>query len=228
MRAAFLTAAGMLLLAGPAQAESRDVSDFDSVAASGRFRVEITAGQPYSVSVEGADAEDITTRLDGDTLKIQPRRRPWFGPEPRYDAVVRITLPELEGVVAARGSTVLANGAGDCTSFDATAAMGGQLTVRDLYCGAIDATAAMGATVELFGACRSLDVTAAMGGAVKAEELHCDTVDASAAMGGAVRAFAARTYDASAAMGGSIDVAGGGRAAGSTAVMGGSVSPRPE
>jgi Putative auto-transporter adhesin, head GIN domain len=198
-------------LAGSAAAEPRAVTGFDNVNASGRFRVEIAIGPTHSVNVEGRDAARIATRRDGDTLKIEPRNRPWFGGEPRYDALVRVTLPRLEGVAASRGANVNAVAGGDCTEFDAVAAMGANLVVRELYCARVDASVAMGANIELIGGCRAFDVAAAMGGTVEAEALRCETVDASAAMGGEITAFAQTSYDSSAAMGGEIDVSGGGR-----------------
>lgn len=212
-----------LAVSSVAYAEPRNLSGFDQVNVAGRFRVEISVGAQHSVDVAGADAAQIVTRVEGDTLKIEPRRRPWFGDEPRRDVVVRVTLPRFEGVAAARGAEVRATGGGDCTSFEAVAAMGASLNVRDLYCGTVDATAAMGGALELAGACRTLDVTAAMGGAVEASALRCASVDASAAMGGAIEAFAEHTYDASAVMGGGVDISGGGRAADRSAVMGGSI-----
>lgn len=215
-----------LAAAGAAYAEPRDLDGFDQVNAAGRFRVEISVGPTHSVDVEGADAAQIATRVDGDTLKIEPRRRPWFGAERRYDAMVRVTLPHFTGVAAARGAEVNASGGGECTSFDAVAAMGAALNVRELACATVDAAAAMGGSLELAGACRTLDVTAAMGGAVEAAALRCTTVDASAAMGGAIQAFAERTYDASAVMGGNVDIRGGGHATDRSAVMGGSISER--
>ncbi len=215
-----------LAATGAAYAEPRDLDGFEQVNAAGRFRVEISVGPNHTVNVEGADAAQIATRVDGDTLKIEPRRRPWFGAERRYDVLVRVTLPRFEGVAAARGAEVNASGGGECDSFDAVAAMGASLTVRELVCTTIDAAAAMGGNVELAGACRTLDVTAAMGGAVEAAGLRCATVDASAAMGGAIEAFAERTYDASAVMGGAVDIQGGGQATDRSAVMGGSISER--
>jgi hypothetical protein len=213
--------------AAAANAEPRDARGFEAVQASGRFRVEIAVGPQYAVVVDGPDAARLATRVEGETLKIEPTRRPWFGGEPRYDAIVHVTLPRLRGIAAARGATVHATAGGECTNFEAAAAMGADLTVRDLYCGTVDAAAAMGANLELAGACRTLDVTAAMGGSVQADALRCAVVDATAAMGGDIEAFAERTYDASASMGGSIDISGGGQASGRSAVMGGSISPHP-
>lgn len=214
-------------LTAAASAEPRSVTGFDQINASGRFRVEIAVGPTHSVNVEGPDAARIVTRRDGDTLKIEPRDRPWFGGEPRYDAVVRVTLPRFEGVAAARGAQVNATGGGACTDFNAVAAMGANLVVHELYCNHVDASAAMGGVSELIGGCRTLDVSAAMGGVVEADALHCETVDASAAMGGEIKAFAETSYDASAAMGGDIDVSGGGRANDRSTALGGSVNERP-
>lgn len=213
-------------LAGAAAAEPRALTGFDNVNASGRFRVEIAVGSAHTVNVEGPDAARIVTRRDGETLKIEPRDRPWFGGEPRYDALVRVTLPQLAGVAAARGAQVNATGGGACADFAAAAAMGANLVVRELYCGHVDVSAAMGGVVELIGACRTLDVSAAMGGSVEADALQCGTVDASAAMGGEIKAFATTSYDASAAMGGDIDISGGGRAADRSTALGGAVRER--
>jgi hypothetical protein len=213
-------------LATPALAQPRDLSGFDTVAAEGRFRVEIAVGPEYQVVTEGPDAARISTRLDGDTLEIKPARRSWFGGNPRYDALVRVTLPRLEGVSAARGAVVNATVGGECSEFEAASAMGAALTVAGIQCVSVDAAAAMGATLHLDGACETLDVSAAMGASVNAANLRCGVVDASAAMGGDVDAHATASYDASAAMGGDVQIAGAARAGDLSTAMGGSVTQR--
>jgi hypothetical protein len=213
-----------VLMAAPAAAETRDLSRFDEVHASDRLRVEVLVGDGYSVEVTGADAGRVRTRLDGDELRISDARRPWFGSGRRLDALVRVTTPRLEAVAAARGAELSATLSGPCDDFDAVAAMGGLVEVDGLQCDEVDAAAAMGGVLRLTGRCRVLDVSAAMGGTVRAETLECELVDASAAMGGDIDAFASLSYDASAAMGGAVNVAGGARAADTSAVMGGSVT----
>lgn len=213
-------------LATTATAETRDLRGFDSVRAEGRFRVEVTVGPEYRVDVSGPDAARIATRVEGDTLEIKPLHRPWFGGEPRFDATVQVTLPELDGIAAARGARVQAVAGGDCHEFDAASAMGGVLEVRDLRCTSIDAAAAMGATLTLAGSCDQLDISAAMGAVVEADDLHCATVDATAAMGADVAAYASNTYDASASMGGNIAISGEARDGDRSSVMGGSITRR--
>jgi hypothetical protein len=213
-------------IAAPAAAEMRQLTGFDAVHAADRLRVEVSIGSSHSVEVTGADAERVRTRVERGQLRISDSRRPWFGPSPVLDALVRVTVPDLEGVAAARGAELRADlsGAESCTSLSAAAAMGGEAVVDSIRCDDVDASAAMGGVLRLSGACRMLDVSAAMGGEVRADTLECELVDASAAMGGDVRAFASQSYDASAAMGGAINVAGGARASDRSSVMGGSIS----
>lgn len=213
-------------LASQAAAETRDLSGFDSVQASGRFRVEVAVGPEFQVSVDGPDAERIRTRVVEGALKIEPVRRPWFG-DPGYNATVHVTLPRLDALAAARGASVQATAGGDCDDFSAAAAMGGELHIQGLNCANVNADATMGGSMELEGACRRLGVSAAMGGSVQAGALRCEQVDASAAMGGNIEAYAEQSFDAAAAMGGAINVAGEGRVGDRSAVMGGSITQAP-
>jgi len=222
MRTLFFAALAAAALVAPAQADTRNITGFDNVNANGNYRVEVAVGPAYGVTVEGRDAARIRTRRDGDTLRIEPVSRPWFG-NPRINAVVHVTLPRLEGVAAARGAELTATAGGACTSFSANAAMGATLHVRAIECETVNANAAMGAEMILAGTCGDLDASAAMGADVNAEALHCRTVDASAAMGADINAFASASYDASASMGGDISVAGDGQANSSRTAMGGAV-----
>lgn len=224
MQRLFAPALIFLALAAPASAEMRNLSGFRSVGAADRVTVEVSIGDQYAVEVTGSDASRIRTSIDNDTLRIRDQRRPWFGASPRLDAHIRVTLPRLEGVSAARGAELTATLAGGaCTDFEAAAAMGGVAHVTGAQCDDMSASAAMGGEVRMQGACNSLSASASMGGYVRADDLQCATVDASASMGGDIRAFASQRYEASAAMGGSINVAGGADAEDTSSVMGGSI-----
>ncbi|MEZ5996739.1 MAG: head GIN domain-containing protein [Hyphomonadaceae bacterium] len=222
MRELMIASIALAAMAAPAAAETRELSGFDEVAISGRYTADVSVGPSYSVQVEGPDAARIRTRIENGALKVEPMNRAWFH-ERRYNVTVHVTAPRLEGVSAARGASVGASGGGECGNFSANAAMGAELTVRDLHCDLVDASAAMGAELTLAGVCGALDVSAAMGADVDARQLRCETVDASAAMGADVDAFALDRYDASASMGADISVAGGGRQSGRSTTMGGSV-----
>lgn len=223
MREIMIASVALAAFTLPATAETRALSGFDAVNASGNYRVEVAVGDGFAVDVSGADAARIRTRVEDNLLKIEPARRAWFG-NPRYDAVVRVTLPRLEGVAAARGMTMTATAGGECPSFDAVAAMGAELSVTGIQCDAVDASAAMGAVLTMTGACETLNVSAAMGAAVRARDLHCESADISASMGADVVVYATASYDASAAMGADVRVAGGALQGDRSAAMGGSVS----
>jgi hypothetical protein len=205
MKQVILITAASIAMIGVAAAEPRDVSGFDSVRASGRFDVEIVVGEAYAVDVTGSDANHIRTRLEGDALAIEPANRPWIGPEPRYDATVRVTTPRLTGVSAARGAELSATGV-TANAFDISATMGGEARAA--------------------GSCGALDASASMGGVVEARALQCENADASASMGGSVEIFASQSLDASASMGGSVEVSGSPARRDVSTSMGGSVSLR--
>lgn len=187
MHKLLLAGAAALAMASSAIAETRNLSGFEGVAASGRYSVEVTIGSAFAVEVTGPEASRLRTWVDDDTLKIEPRNRPWFGSEPRIDASVRVTLPRLVSLAAARGADVRA---------------------ADLQAGALSLAAAMGGEVTASGTCTALSAAASMGGAVDASDLQCTSADVAASMGGDARVFASQSLDAAASMGGSVRVGG--------------------
>ena len=212
-----------IVLAGPAWAETRNLSGFSTVGASGRYDVEITQAETYSVVVEGRDAGQVETSVDGQRLRIR-QRGAWFGLGRReLDAVVRVSLPRVDGLAAAAGVEMTASSiaTGD---IDLSAAQGAQLSVRDLRATNVSLSAAQGGLLDAAGACESVDASAAMGGVIDADGLECATADVSAAMGGVVEVHARFAVDASAAMGGAIDVSGAPETRTASASMGGDIN----
>lgn len=202
---AMTAAVALAALTASAGAETRNTGAFSSIEAKGRFMVEVTVGPLHSVEVEGPDADEIATRVRGGELVIQPTDSPWFGPDPEFDATIRIVTPRLTGVSASRGAEVtVANAATSDLALDA----------------------AMGGIVRAAGTCTRLDASAAMGGMIEAAELTCGNVDASASMGGVIRVAAREGVDASASMGGDIRIDGAPRRRSTSSTMGGAISIR--
>ncbi|MBS0386562.1 MAG: DUF2807 domain-containing protein [Proteobacteria bacterium] len=202
MKYAVTSIAAALVVALPAHAEVRNLSGFTEVQAQDNIVVEVRTGPQYAVEVTGPEANRIITRVERNQLKVSERNRPWFGPDRRINALVRITMPAVSSLAAAKGAT---------------------LSAFDIGADDMSLAAAMGGELRINGSCHSVDVAAAMGGVVRAEGFRCATADISAAMGGEARVFATNTFDATAAMGGSVNIAGGAHGD-TTAVMGGSVS----
>lgn len=202
MRASLIAGLAILSLASAASAETRNVSGFTGVAAADRIVVEVSVGPTYRVDVTGSDARRVTTRVEGDTLRIRRTNRPWWGGTPTIDATVRITMPEIEHLSASTGA---------------------ELAATDINSDDLSLSASMGGELRASGACGVLDASASMGGSIKAEGLHCRDADISASMGGEARVYASNQFDVSASMGGSVNVAGEGRASDVSLSMGGSL-----
>jgi hypothetical protein len=192
-----------LALATTAHAETRNLSGFRGVAAQDGVEVIVTQGEGFRVDVTGRDAARVRTEVRDDTLRISRVRRSWFGFDHDIDATVRVTMPAVEDLSAARGATLTAT----------------NIRARDL-----DLSAAMGAELEVSGVCNTVSVSAAMGASVDAEHLVCASADVSASMGADVEINATNTFDASASMGASINNNGEGATGDISAAMGASVN----
>jgi hypothetical protein len=202
MRMFSIAGFALLVVAGAASAETRNLTGFTEVSAADRIRVEVAVGTGYRVEVTGAEADRVSTRIDGDRLVIRRTNRPFWGGTPPIDATVRVTMPAVEGLASSRGAELAATGI-DARELSLAASMGGELRAQ--------------------GSCSTLDAAASMGGVIRAEALHCRDADVSASMGGEARIYASNRFDVAASMGGAVNVAGDGEGGDIALSMGGSL-----
>lgn len=194
----------VLVLAGAAHAETRNLSGFDGVGASDKIEVYVTQGEGFRVEVTGRDAARVRTEVsNGNVLQISSRSRSWWGGTPDLDATVRVTMPTIENLAAAKGASI---------------------TATNIRAGNLDLAAAMGAALDVSGTCNRVDISAAMGASVDAERLICNEADVSASMGADIELNATQSFDASASMGASVNNSGAGAARDISASMGASVN----
>ena len=87
--------------------QKRDLSGFTGVDFGGVFNVEINAGDEYAVEVEADDnlLQYITTRVDGETLKIGTEER--INTKNRIK--IRISAPNIEMIEASGASRAVVN-----------------------------------------------------------------------------------------------------------------------
>lgn len=196
-------AIAVLAFASAAYAETRNLTGFNAVGAEGRLRVEVTMGQGYSVTVDGADANKVDTYLRNNSLQIREINRGLFAGNRRLAAVVHVTMPRLEALSSAKGT---------------------ELRATNVQAGDLALSVAMGSEMEVSGTCSSLSASASMGAELRAANLDCADVQVSASMGAEARVRARNTVSASASMGGDIDVAGNPASRSSSASMGGDIS----
>lgn len=182
MRTILAASALALATAGVAHAETRNLSGFTKVEANAGTDVEVTVGSAFSVEVTGRDANRIVTRVQGDTLVVEPTRGwSWRGRQ----ANVRVTLPRVNALSASSGADLVATGVnggdlaldsssgadlrvtGTCATFTAQASSGADIDARNLRCESGSVDASSGADAHVFASGR-LNVDASSGGGVVA------------------------------------------------------------
>lgn len=178
-----LATAVLSLAAGTAAADTRPLANFDKVNASAGTQVEITVGPSFQVNVEGRDAARIVTRVSGDTLVVEPERTVGFHWRGRRDALVRVSMPAVEGLGASSGARIRAAGvAGGAVSLDASS----------------------GAAIDVAGACATFSADASSGASIDAEALRCERGSVSASSGASAHVYATGRLDVDASSGGDV------------------------
>lgn len=220
MRDVLMSVAMVVAVALPAAAETRALSGFSVIHVSEGIQLEIAQGDAYSVTVEGRDAADIVTNVQGQRLNITRRGLINFGPGP--SATVHVTLPRLDALHASSGVEVTASDlAGE--SLELELSQGAIFEAEHIRVGALNIEASQGGMATIGGTCTSVTARASMGGVIEADKLECSTATASASMGGTVEIHAKQSVDASASMGGAIDVVGSPAQRHTSAGMGGEI-----
>lgn len=167
--------------AGSAMAAPRDHSGFTRVDASAGTDVEVTVGQSFSVDVSGPGAERVVTRVSGQTLIIE-RQRGWSLGAPRQ-ALVRVTMPRVEGLSASSGADLVATGVN-----------GGDITLDS----------SSGADLRVSGRCASVVADVSSGADIHAQELRCENGSVDASSGADARVFVSGRLNVDASSGGGV------------------------
>ena len=180
MRVALGLAAAILLVS-PASAETRALSGFESVSASGRVEVEIVIGSHYAVDLTGPRVDQVITRVVAGRLEIETRRQ--NGPRRGRDAHVRITMPNLRALDISAGADVRA---------------------RAIAAGAFAIDASSGALADITGSCGALTIDISSGANVRAGGFRCAEVRAEASSGASAIVHAADAIAVDASSGASV------------------------
>lgn len=186
MRYILSAIAAAALMTGVANAETRDLTGFESVSAAGRVEVEIAIGSAYSVELVGPRVERVITRVRGGQLEIETRNEGWRSRSGR-DALIRITMPRLNGLDVSAGAEV---------------------TARDVSAARFLLDASSGGNVRLDGTCENLTLDVSSGAMVRASDFRCGEVSADASSGANASVFAEAVIDVDASSGASIRWAG--------------------
>ncbi len=181
MRLILMASVVLMASAGVAHAQTRNVTGFTKVEARAGTDVEVTVGSGFRVEVTGRDAARITTRVEGDTLVVEPVRGwSWRGPR---NANVRVTLPRVDGLEASSGADLVATG---------------------LNAGAVTLASSSGADLRVSGTCSSFEADASSGADLHAQDLRCENGSVDVSSGADARVFATHRLDVDASSGGGV------------------------
>ena len=153
---------------GTAKSETRAVSGFTKVDASGTVNVEIVAQKDFSVAVEADDnlLTNIKTETSGDTLKIYSED----SISPKTPINVKISMPAVEGLGLSGASNS---------------------SVSGVKANALELKASGASKIRVDGAAKELTANASGASTIDAERLQ--TVDADIEASGASQAVVAAT-----------------------------------
>lgn len=181
MRLLVVACAFAITGAGTAFAEPRDHSGFTQVSASAGTDVEVTVGAGFSVDVSGPGADRVVTRVSGETLVVERRRGFHWGSPPR--ALVRVTMPSVEGLSASSGADLIATGVDS---------------------GEISLDASSGADLRVSGRCGTFVADVSSGADIHAQDLRCENGSVEASSGADARVFASGRLNVDASSGGGV------------------------
>lgn len=155
---------------GTAKTETRAVSGFKKIDASGAVNVDVTIGSSFSVEVQADDnlLANIKTETSGDTLKIYSEDR--ISPKTRIN--VKISMPAIEGLEVSGASSG---------------------NVAGVKADSIDLKASGASKIKIDGAAKELNADASGASTIDAENLK--TVDADVEASGASGATVSATGD---------------------------------
>jgi hypothetical protein len=188
---------------GTAATQDFDVDGFKAVEANGAFRVKITRGDEFAVSVTTDDniLEFVRVVNDGGTLTLDVDRggKP-FGISPKVGLTAEITMPSLEGVTLNGACTASFEGFKRTKAFKVQLA-GASTLKGELTAGKLDVDSSGASTVTLRGKADDGAIEASGASHLRLGDLDVERADVhlSGASSCAVRVGETLDYDLSGA-----------------------------
>lgn len=195
---------------GPQVSRNYQVGAFEKIAVAGPYEVNVVTGGQPAVSAKGGQSllEETDVVVEGDTLKIMPKKRKGF----RWSwsngkALFTVNAAALRGAaIAGSGGINVDKVAGD---FDGDVAGSGDLRLASVAGGKIKLAIAGSGDVSAAGKADSVDLSIAGSGDINAGALASQTADVSIAGSGNITANASGTADVSIMGSGDVEVTGG-------------------
>ena len=203
--------------------EKRSTESFIAVSAAGPVHVDIKTGDVESVTVEADDnlLSYVETKVSGNTLQVRLR-----GINSLRNATINIHIiaPELRGLNASAGSSILAKDTIVSPGHLELKASGGAEVKLQADAPAVSAEASSGGTITATGRTKEITANAGSGATVNVSGLHAENATASGSSGGSVKVYGSVSLDVTASSGGEVKYSGGAPALKKNESSGGSIS----
>ena len=195
---------------GPEVSRNYQVGAFEKIAVAGPYEVNVVTGGQPGVSAKGGSnlLDETEVVVEGDTLKIMPKKRKGF----RWSwsdgkAVFTVNATALRGAaIAGSGGVSVDKVAGD---FEGDVAGSGDLRLASVAGGKMKLAIAGSGDVSAAGKADSVDLSIAGSGNINAGGLSAQTADVSIAGSGNITANATGTADVTIMGSGDVELTGG-------------------
>ena len=192
---------------GPEVSRNYQIGAFEKIAVAGPYEVNVVTGGQPGVSAKGGShlLDETEVVVEGDTLKIMPKKRKGFnwGWSDHGKAVFTVSAAALRGVaIAGSGGISVDKVAGDFAG-------SGDLRLASVAGGKMKLAIAGSGDVSAAGKADSVDLSIAGSGNINAGGLSAQTADVSIAGSGNITANATGTADVTIMGSGDVELTGG-------------------
>jgi hypothetical protein len=200
--------------AGPVTQRNYPVSAFDKIELAGAYEATVRTGSGPTVQASGGEnvLEQLIVEVEGNTLKVHPRKRKGFswgwGSKHNSRVQLTITVPTLRSAeLAGSGGIRIDKVSGD--SFAGGVAGSGEISVDQVDVGSLKLEIAGSGDARAAGKARTVAYEIAGSGGIDGKGVVAEDADVSIAGSGGVSVHATRTASVSIAGSGDVNVTGG-------------------
>lgn len=159
---------------------NRSVDDYDAVAVSGWFDVDLVKGKEGELTLEGEEnlLEYILTEVENDKLVIKVKKGANLKPS-SWNEGIRITVPveSIDAVSMSGSGDIVGKKTIKTSNFKTSMSGSGDITL-DVDTDSMTASMSGSGDMNLSGSTRNFEATISGSGDIKAYELEADTVEA--------------------------------------------------
>jgi hypothetical protein len=176
--------------------EKRDVGNFTSVGLAISGELYLTQGSSFEVTLEGseADLEHILTEVEGKTLKIKLTPKSY---RTKGNVIVRVSLPEIEGLAVAGSGKVFAKGEINSDDLEIAVSGSGEVTMDNLIVDDLELAISGSGDVFLAGGADDAEIAISGSGDVKAEKFEIERCEIAISGSGSCRVNVEEDLEAS-------------------------------